>query len=213
VNKTALILVDIQKDFLPGGAFAIPNGDVILPVINQLASLPFDNILASKDWHPQNHVSFAINHNKSVGEKIIHEYVEQILWPVHCVQESPGAEFAEGSFTTKILKSFLKGTDTNIDSYSTFFDNQHKKSTGLSEYLKKRGINELYIAGLATDYCVKYSVLDAINLGFDVFVVKDACHGIDLHSKDSEKALAQMVDSGAILMSLQDVSKRLCSKE
>ena len=103
MNKKALIFVDIQKDFLPGGAFAIPNGDVILPVVNKLASLPFDDILASKDWHPQNHVSFAINHNKSVGEKIIHEHVEQILWPVHCVQETPGAEFAEGFFTTKIF--------------------------------------------------------------------------------------------------------------
>jgi len=213
MNQKALILVDMQKDFLPGGKFAIPYGDLILPTVDKLMSLPFDYILASKDWHPKDHISFAENHNKNVGEIITHEHVEQILWPVHCVQDTPGAEFSEGFDSSRIKKSFLKGIDKHIDSYSAFFDNQHKKSTGLSEYLTKHNITDLYIAGLATDYCVKYSVLDALVFGFNVYIIVEACHGINLKPKDSEQALSEMKKAGAVLTTFKKVAKTLSSKE
>lgn len=205
MTKKALILVDIQNDFLPGGALAIPNSDKILPEIDKLAALPFHTIVASKDWHPPNHVSFAATHEKKVGEKIIYNDIEQILWPAHCVQNTAGAEFADRPFTKKISRTFYKGTETSIDSYSAFFDNGHVRSTGLSDYLKKLEIQEIYLAGLATDYCVKYSVLDALNLGFDVFIVADACKGISLNPNDAEQALERMEKSGAKITTIQNM--------
>lgn len=208
----ALILVDIQNDFLPGGALAIPNGNEILPVIETLVKLPFDFIIATKDWHPEDHTSFATNHNKSPGSKIMLGNIEQILWPVHCVQETHGSEFAAGAYTAKISQVFHKGTDKSIDSYSTFFDNGRRKSTGLADYLKKHHIKELYIAGLATDYCVKYSVMDALHLGFKIFVITDACRGINIKSKDSDRALDEMQKAGAILTSSTETLKNFVIK-
>lgn len=203
----ALILVDIQNDFLPGGALAVPNGNEILPVIEKLTKLPFDFIIATKDWHPLDHVSFATNHNKAPGSKIKLGSMEQILWPVHCVQDTLGAELASGPYTAKISMIFHKGTDKSIDSYSTFFDNGHMKSTGLADYLKKHHVKELFIAGLATDYCVKYSVMDALHLGFKTYIVTDACRGINIKPQDSKKALDEMQTAGAILTSFKELSK------
>jgi nicotinamidase/pyrazinamidase len=173
-TKRALILVDIQNDFLPGGALAVKNGNDILPVVNDLLNFPFDLIVATKDWHPSHHVSFATTHNKMPGETITINHLEQILWPIHCIQGEYGAELSSELQTERIAKIIHKGTDEDIDSYSTFYDNCRKKSTGLSTYLKKHKIDELYLAGLATDYCVKYSVLDALHLGFKTFVIVDA---------------------------------------
>lgn len=207
----ALILVDIQNDFLPGGALAVNQGDKILPVIDNLLTLPFDLIVASKDWHPKDHISFAANHKKNPGEKILLGNIEQILWPIHCVQETKGADFSPELDIHRISQVFYKGTDKTIDSYSTFFDNGHDKSTGLADYLRKQGVNALYIAGLATDYCVKYSVFDALQQGFKVFVVTDACRGVNLQPGDSDKALNEMKKAGAILTSSEELAKSLKS--
>lgn len=203
----ALVLVDIQNDFLPGGALAVSQGNEILPIIDNLLSQSFDFIIATKDWHPKDHSSFAANHKKTPGEKIMLGNIEQILWPVHCVQDTLGADFAPQLNTKKITKVFYKGTDKAIDSYSTFFDNGHHKSTGLADFLKESQITELYIAGLATDYCVKYSVLDALHLGYKVFVVTDACKGVNLQPDDSNQALDEMKKAGAILITSHELVK------
>lgn len=203
----ALLLVDLQNDFMPGGALAVDRADEIIPLINHLIELPFDLIIATKDWHPFDHGSFADNHDKQPGEHIILAGLDQVLWPRHCVQGSHGAEFAPGWNLTKIDKVIYKGIDKDIDSYSTFFDNGHRRSTGLDHYLKDKGIKELYIAGLATDYCVKYSVMDALHLGFNVYVIKEACRGVNLRSNDSKEAFEKMSCAGATLVSFTDMMK------
>lgn len=194
---TALLLVDIQNDFLPGGALAVHEGDQILPVVNQLIEKKFDIVIATKDWHPVNHSSFASTHHKQPGDRILLNELEQILWPIHCLQHTPGAEFASQLNNAKIDKIFYKGTDQDIDSYSAFFDNGHRKSTGLAEFLREKKIRNIYIAGLATDYCVKYSALDGAKLGFNVFVVVDACKGVNLQPDDTKNAVDEMEQAGA----------------
>ena len=193
----ALILVDLQNDFLPGGTLAVKNGNEVIPIINRLLKQNFDVVVATKDWHPHDHGSFADIHGKLPGERIDLNGLEQILWPIHCVQGSKGAEFAPGWDSSQVEKIFYKGTDKSIDSYSTFFDNGHRKSTGLADYLKEANVNEIYIAGLATDYCVKYSVFDACRLGFNTYVVADACRGVNINPKDAEDALEEMRQIGA----------------
>lgn len=201
----ALIIVDVQNDFLPRGALAIEGGDEIIPRINELVRLPFDVILASVDWHPSNHVSFASNHGKLVGEIILLNGIKQILWPVHCVQGTHGSEFAPGLDTTHFQKKFYKGIDPGIDSYSCFFDNGHKHSTGLGEYLKIKNVDTIYLAGLATDYCVKYSAQDAIKLGFKTYVIVDVCKGVDAHADDCRHALEEMKKEGVMLIHSNDL--------
>lgn len=197
---TALLLVDLQNDFMPGGALASSKGKEILPAINRLLEKKFDFIVASKDWHPKNHGSFAINHGKRPSEKILLEGVEQILWPVHCVQDTEGAAFADGWDHSKVKSIVYKGVEKNIDSYSAFFDNALLRSTGLFELLKEKQITTLYIAGLVTDYCIKYSVLDALRLGFDVYLVTDACAAINLNPDDEHQAIIEMEQAGAHLI-------------
>ena len=202
----ALLLVDLQNDFLPGGALAVKEGNAILPLINEMIHYPFDLIVATKDWHPHEHGSFAHNHEgKKPGDHINLGGLDQILWPAHCVQGTWGSEFASGWDTTIIDKVIYKGTDPLIDSYSTFYDNGHRKSTGLEDYLRDKGIKEIYIAGLATDYCVKYSALDALQLGFRPYIIVDACRGVNLQADDVEKALATMREGGAVLLSFKDL--------
>lgn len=203
MSKKALVLVDLQNDFFPGGALPVANAPEILPVINRLLNHPFDFIIATKDWHPINHGSFAIHHGKSPGEKIVLNGLDQTLWPVHCVKGTKGADFYPGWQADKVQKIFLKGTDPAIDSYSTFFDNGHIKSTGLHDFLKENGVDKIYICGLATDYCVKYSVLDAVGLGFKSFVITDACRGVNLKPGDSAQALEEMERAGAFLVDSQ----------
>lgn len=200
----------MQNDFLPGGALGIKKANEIIPLLNEVIRYPFDVIVASKDWHPADHGCFASNHEgKKQGDHINLGGLDQILWPVHCVQGSWGAEFAPNWDTTKIDKVIYKGTNPLIDSYSTFYDNGHGKSTGLENYLEDRGIKEIFILGLATDYCVKYSVLDALKLGFRVYVVADVCKGVNLQPEDSEKALALMHQWGAVLLSVKDLQDLL----
>jgi nicotinamidase/pyrazinamidase len=175
-RMNALILVDIQNDFCPGGALAVKDGDEIVPVVNKLQKR-FSLVVATKDWHPVDHSSFSI-------------------WPPHCVQESSGAEFVKELETNSIARVFLKGTDQLIDSYSGFFDNEHRRATGLGDYLKERGVTEIFIAGLATDYCVKFTALDAVMLGFKTSIVIDACRGVEVHPGDTLRAVKEMQAAG-----------------
>ncbi len=192
----ALLIVDVQNDFLPGGALAIPEGDKIIDQINEIQP-HFPLIVATKDCHPPNHISFASTHQKKPGESIAVKEGKQELWPDHCIQGTFGSEFSSKLEIGRIKKIFFKGIDPTIDSYSAFFDNVHSRSTGLGEYLKEQGVDSIYIAGLATDYCVKYSVLDALHLGFQAHVILDCCCGINLHPNDIEKALETMKKAGA----------------
>ena len=196
----ALIVVDLQNDFCPGGALAVAQGDQIVPIIDRI--LPaFDVVVATQDWHPAGHGSFAANHpGQNVGDVIELGGLPQILWPVHCVQHTQGAAFHRQFDTTGLDGVFQKGVDPAIDSYSGFFDNGHKRSTGLGDYLNGRGVGTVYVCGLATDYCVQATALDALKLGFETFVISDACRGVNLHAGDDARALAAVVEQGGHLV-------------
>jgi len=196
----ALLVVDIQNDFLRGGALAVPGGDRVIPIINRLMDR-FALVLATQDWHPANHGSFAANHpNRRPGEVIDLNGVMQILWPVHCVQASYGAAFSTEIRADRFNQVFLKGIDPEIDSYSGFFDNRRKRSTGLLNYLRDNDVDEIFICGLATDYCVKFSALDSIDSGIRTRVIEDACRGVNLEPGDSATAISQMRKAGALVI-------------
>jgi len=203
----ALILVDIQNDFLPGGALAVPDGDAVIPVANKL--LPaFPLVIATQDWHPANHGSFAANHpGKKVFEQIELNGLPQTLWPAHCVQGTPGAELAPGLQQERIARIFPKGTDAGIDSYSGLFDNGHRRSTGLGEWLKVKGVTNVFVCGLATDYCVKFTALDAAQLGFKTYFVEDASRGVNLQPNDVNNAIAEMNRAGIATVQSADLLK------
>jgi nicotinamidase/pyrazinamidase len=189
-------MVDIQYDFCAGGSLAVPDGDAIVPLANALQA-QFDVVIATQDWHPADHMSFAANQaTGNIGDVIEINGMQQVLWPVHCVQGSRGAEFHPELDVTRVNKIVHKGADKTIDSYSAFFDNAHLRSTGLADYLREQDVNEIYIIGLATDYCVKYSCLDAVRLGLKTHVIMDACRGIDLQWGDVDKAVAEMREVG-----------------
>lgn len=196
----ALLLVDIQNDFLPGGTLAVPGGDEILPVVNAL--LPaFGLIVATQDWHPPDHGSFAASHpGRQVFEQIDINGLPQTLWPVHCVARTGGALLAPGLDSRRITRVFPKGTDPAVDSYSGFFDNGRRGDTGLADWLRAAAVSELTVCGLATDYCVKFSVLDALELGFKVNLAAAACRGVGLRSGDEAAAVAEMTAKGALLV-------------
>ena len=176
----ALVAVDVQNDFCPGGALAVPRGDEVVPVVGRLAPR-FPLVVLTQDWHPRGHVSFASSHpGRKPFERIQVGYGEQILWPDHCVPGTPGAEFHPGLDTLRASVVVRKGSDPAIDSYSAFYENDHQTRTGLTGYLHERGCRRLFLAGLATDFCVLFSALDARREGFEVFVVEDGVRGIDL---------------------------------
>lgn len=203
----ALILVDIQNDFLPGGALPVPEGDAVVPVANRVQPA-FDLIVATQDWHPAEHGSFAANHpNRKAGEVIDLGGLPQVLWPVHCVQNTGGAAFAPGLETRRITRIFPKGTDAGIDSYSGFFDNGHRKATGLGDYLRERGVTDVYVLGLATDYCVKATALDARQLGFATHVIVDGCRGVNLSTGDVDRAIEAMRAGGVRVVQSADLSE------
>jgi nicotinamidase/pyrazinamidase len=196
----ALILVDLQYDFCPGGALAVARGDETIAVANRLIPY-FSTVVATQDWHPADHDSFAIRHpGKQAGDVIDLAGAPQVLWPPHCVQGTPGAELHADLPRAKITEVFPKGTDRTIDSYSGFFDNGHKKSTGLADWLRERWITRVYVMGLATDYCVKATVLDARQLGFDTWVIEDGCRAVELAPGDGDRAFAAMRAAGATLV-------------
>ncbi|RPA67217.1 bifunctional nicotinamidase/pyrazinamidase [Cyclobacteriaceae bacterium YHN15] len=201
----ALIIVDVQNDFIPGGALAVSEGDQIVPIVNQI-QYQFDFIVATQDWHPADHGSFAVNHRgKKIGDFIDLNGVQQILWPVHCVQGSFGADFHSELSRGKWRKVFQKGTNPMVDSYSGFFDNNRRGDTGLSSYLKENGITEIFVCGLAADYCVKFTVLDGISEGFKTHLIVDATKAVNLQPEDYEKSLQEMRSAGAILVNSGDI--------
>lgn len=195
--KSALLLVDIQNDFCPGGALPVPEGDLIVPVINELMGI-FPIVIATKDWHPPGHISFASRYAKPVLETVDTPYGPQILWPDHCVQGSRGADFHPELLTAPLRHVVYKGTNLDIDSYSTFFDNARRQQTNLHHYLQDTGVTDLYLCGLATDYCVVYSALDALELGYGVVVIEDACRGVNVRPDDSAQALLKIVARGGL---------------
>ncbi len=196
----ALILIDLQNDFMPGGALAVPDGDQVVPLANRLMK-QFDLIVATQDWHPPNHGSFASQHEgKHVGDVVLLDGIEQILWPDHCVQGTWGAEFHPQLDVASIDHIIRKGTDPQVDSYSGFFDNGRRHATGLASLLREHGIDEVAVMGLATDYCVKSTALDAVDLGFKTTLIRDGCRGVELNRGDVERAISQMQAAGVRLV-------------
>ena len=192
----ALILVDIQNDFMPGGALPVPDGTAVIEVANALAK-EFDLVVATQDWHPPDHESFASRHpGRAPGEVVDLHGLEQVLWPDHCVQGTYGAEFVDALDTSVIVAVFRKGTDPQVDSYSGFFDNGRRKATGLADWLRTHSVDSVTIAGVATDYCVKWTALDAVREGFAVTVVADGCRGVEVTQGDSKRAFGEMRDAG-----------------
>lgn len=204
--ESALILVDIQNDFLPGGALAVPDGRSVVPVANRLIPR-FELVIATQDWHPANHGSFASQHaGHDIGEVIDFNGLQQVLWPDHCVQTTSGAEFSEELNTAGIHRVFHKGTDTAVDSYSGFFDNGRRNSTGLGDFLRGEGVQRVFVLGLATDYCVKYTALDARDTGLETVLVEDGCRGVELSPGDCERAITELRNAGVSVIPSSDIS-------
>jgi len=202
--KKALIIVDLQNDFMPTGSLPVPHGEEVIPLANTLQTY-FECIVATQDWHPKNHGSFAVNHpGRSVGDIIELAGLSQVLWPTHCVQARQGAEFVKAFTLIPTAKIFQKGCNPTIDSYSGFFDNGHTQSTGLKDYLLACQISDVYVMGLALDYCVKYTVLDACQLGFTTFLIEDGCRGVNLKKDDSATAMQEMRLAGANVVQSTD---------
>ncbi|MCO4864423.1 bifunctional nicotinamidase/pyrazinamidase [Cupriavidus sp. WGlv3] len=175
-----LLVIDVQNDFMPGGALAVPNGDEVVPVINRLAHA-FGHVVLTQDWHPAAHVSFAANHaGAQPFQTLALPYGEQVLWPVHCVQDTPGAALHAGLDVPHARLVIRKGHHAGVDSYSAFMEADRATRTGLAGYLREHGVRRVFCAGLATDYCVAWSVLDARAAGFEAAVIEDACRAIDL---------------------------------
>lgn len=200
----ALLIIDVQNDFCPGGALEVPNGDEVVPVINDL-SQQFDIILQTQDWHPAGHSSFASSHQShDPFETIEMPYGEQVLWPDHCIQGTEGAAFHPDLETDRTQLVVRKGFQKEIDSYSAFYENDNSTTTGLTGYLRERDIDTLYAAGLATDFCVKWSVVDGIKEGFTVKVIEDAVKGIDLEGS-VDQAWSEMIEAGAKKVSSEEL--------
>lgn len=204
-KRDALLIVDVQNDFLPGGALAVSEGDEIIPVIN-LIQEKFDFIVATQDFHPADHKSFASNHKDGeVGQLIEWQGNLQILWPIHCVQDTRGTEFHSDLDQSKWKAVIRKGTNPDFDSYSGFFDNSYQIDTGLTEYLKSNGIDRVFICGLALDYCVKFTALDANELEFDTYLLTDATRAVNMSPEDGKDALADLQDAGIKLITSKEL--------
>ncbi|OHX68159.1 bifunctional nicotinamidase/pyrazinamidase [Flammeovirga pacifica] len=203
----ALIIIDVQKDFLANGFLVVPEGEKVIPVINNI-NHHFDVVVATKDWHPASHKSFACNHHeREVGEIVEVNDLPQILWPAHCVSNSDGAKFPEDLNTKVIEKVFEKGTKEDVDDYSGFFDNGKLNDTGLHDYLQSKGVKEVYVAGIALDFCVKYTALDAKALGYKTFMIEDASKGINFRPNDVQNAIIDMKVSGIRVIHSRELEK------
>ena len=200
----ALIIVDIQNDFVAGGSLEVPFGEQIVPLVNTLSE-KFDLVVATQDWHPPDHKSFASNHpGKKPFEKVVLGGLQQVLWPDHCVQGSSGAAFHPDLSLNHVEAIFRKGMDPDIDSYSGFYDNGHRKSTGLSGYLKERGATTVYVCGLAGDFCVYFTAKDALGAGFRTLLIDDATRAISIDDfgkakQDLLRAGGEVIDSSGIV--------------
>jgi nicotinamidase/pyrazinamidase len=194
-NDDVLLIIDVQNDFCPGGALAVADGDAVVPVVNRLAER-FDHVVLTQDWHPSGHSSFATSHPGAAPfEAISMPYGQQTLWPDHCVQGTPGAAFHPQLKTERAELVIRKGFRPAIDSYSAFHENDRRTPTGLAGYLRERGLQRIFMAGLATDYCVHYSAVDARRLGFETVVIEDGCRAIDL-AGSLDAARAAMAAAG-----------------
>jgi nicotinamidase/pyrazinamidase len=204
----ALLLVDVQNDFCPGGSLAVPEGDRVVPVINRLAER-FAKVVATQDWHPPGHVSFASSHLGAAPFQAaeLPGAGRQMLWPEHCLAGSPGAELHPGLQTAPISLILRKGTRVELDSYSAFFENDHETPTGLAGYLRERGFGRVFLAGLAFDFCVRYSAEDAMQGGFGVVVITDACRAIDVDGS-AEAARSSLQALGVASVAARDVGRR-----
>lgn len=200
LKNSALLIVDVQNDFLPGGALAVSEGDEVIAVVNELQE-KFSFIVATQDFHPSDHGSFAANHEgKKPGEFIELAGLSQILWPVHCVEGSEGAEFHEELNPILWKAIFQKGKNPEVDSYSGFFDNARRGDTSLGDFLQNEGIMNVFVTGLAQDYCVKFTALDAVSLGFKTYLITDATKAVNLNPEDGDKALEELKKAGVILI-------------
>jgi len=219
MTKTALIVIDVQWDFLPGGSLAVPDGDKIIPIVNGMRSeYDFDCVVLTQDWHPADHMSFAKNNGKEEFSVIQVDGFDQTMWPVHCVQNSRGAEihpdilnYNTSATNTKQHIIVQKGTNKNVDSYSAFFDNNKKQQTDLSKTLKDYNIDKVVVVGLATDYCVFYSAVDAAEAGFATVVVADGCRGID--EKTSATAYENMKQKGIKIIKIDELPQEVPKKQ
>jgi nicotinamidase/pyrazinamidase len=207
-GRTALILVDFQNDFVEGGALAVRGGSDLVDVANRLIP-QFELVIATQDWHPPDHQSFASQHpGISVGQFFQLHGLSQIAWPDHCIQGTQGAELLSSLQVDGIDRIFQKGTDPSIDSYSGFFDNGHRRSTGLGEFLRDEDVTTVAVMGLATDYCVKFTALDAVAQGFETFLIEDACRGVELSPGDIAAAIEQMKQAGVtVIQSAQAITR------
>jgi|SRR5471030_1864201 len=206
--KTALLLVDLQNDFCHGGALAVQDGDAVINVANQAIAVckaQGMSVVASQDWHPHNHGSFAVNANAEPWTAGELDGLPQVWWPVHCVQEQPGAQFHPQLESHAIDYVVRKGQNSHIDSYSAFFDNGHRAATTLHHWLRDLQVVRLVVMGLATDYCVKFTVLDALELGYQVALLEEGCRGVNLNPQDSQHALEQMQQAGAQCIRLSEL--------
>ncbi|QDV44470.1 nicotinamidase/pyrazinamidase [Stieleria neptunia] len=198
-DHQALLLVDLQNDFVDGGALAVPGGLEVIEVANRLIP-KFNWVVATQDWHPADHQSFASQHaGLAIGDQFLLDEIPQVAWPDHCIEHSQGAEFVASLAQDGIDHVVRKGTQRQIDSYSAFYDNGHLHATGLADDLRRHDIQHVFVMGLATDYCVRATVLDAINDGFRVTLVVDGCRGVEMNPGDVEHALKEMQDAGAEL--------------
>lgn len=197
MTKTCLLLIDLQNDFLPGGALAVPGGDQVISVANEMMQ-DFDVVIASQDWHPSNHGSFVSQHpDRKVGDTFLWNGASQVVWPDHCVQGTYGAAFPPGLDVSKISHLVTKGEDPNVDSYSAFFDNAKMRATRLHALLQSLGIDAIHMMGLATDYCVRATALDALELDYRVTLHTKGCRGVDIRQGDCVKAIEEMANNGA----------------
>lgn len=204
--KRVLILVDIQNDFLPGGALAVRDGDQVIAIANRLQPF-FPLVVATQDWHPRDHVSFAENHaRRQPFEQVKVHGCDQTLWPAHCVQDTHGAAFADTLDQSRWTRVVRKGSNSKVDSYSGFVDNGGKLGTGLEPFLRDADVTDVYVLGLATDYCVKFTALDACRLGFRTYVIKDGCRAVG----DSDAAFDEMRRAGVIVISSGEIDSGCC---
>ena len=203
-----LLIVDVQNDFCEGGNLAVADSLKIIPVVNSLIEKFEKNndfIIATKDWHPACHKSFASVSKTNIGELGTLNGLPQVWWPDHCIENTKGSEFYPELLSDKIKNIIYKGNDPEVDSYSGFFDNNKVHETKLHSVLQKNKIDTLYVVGLATDYCVKYTVLDALSLGYKVYFIADGCRGVNINPDDSEKAVKEMKEAGAVIINSCDV--------
>lgn len=203
--KRALVLVDLQNDFCPGGALAVARGDEVIEVANRMQR-HFEVVVATQDCHPRDHGSFAASHPGGEPYQVIELHgLSQVLWPVHCVHGTAGADLHAGLDRARIAKVFPKGTDAAVDSYSGFHDNGRRKSTGMGEWLKAHGVDTVFVLGLATDYCVKFTALDARQDGFATYLIEDGCRGVELATGDSDAAIEAMRGAGVVVLDSGDI--------